>query len=65
MQIELNGGEREFGTRWRDTGVEQEWYGEIDESGVFWLIQALLINAKKANKSVIYTHSHSDCVSII
>jgi len=53
--------EREFGI-WRvDTSTEKEWWGTMDNSGVVVLIEGLG-DAKIANKSAMYTHSHSDFV---
>jgi len=57
--VALNGGGREFGKHRRDTGIEKEWYGTMDDSGEILLIQAL-INAKTANKWLINTHLYSD-----
>jgi len=57
--VAVNRGGREFGTQRRDTGVEKEWWGTMDDSGAITLIQAL-VNAKTANKWLINTHSHSD-----
>jgi len=51
---------RERYTR-KDTGVEKEWYGTMDDSGVVLCIQALK-DAKIANKWVINAQSHSDFV---
>jgi len=55
----VNGRGREFGTRRRDIGRENEWQCTLDDSGVILLIQAL-ISAKIANTWVINCHSHSD-----
>jgi len=47
--VAVNGDGREFGTQRRDTGIEKEWWGLMDDSGVMLSIQAL-VNAKIANK---------------
>jgi hypothetical protein len=55
----VNGRGRKFGTQRRDTGIGTEWQCTMDDSGVILLFQ-VPINAKMANKWVIYSHLHSD-----
>jgi len=57
--VAVNGGGSAFGAQRRDTDVEKEWQGLMDDAGVVLLIQAL-VNAKIANKLVVNTYSHYD-----
>ena len=55
--VAVKRGEREFRIHRRHTGVEKEWYGTMDDSGVIVLIRTLG-DAKIAHKWVMNTHSH-------